>query len=725
MRVWWRLVKSVVNRCMSQLNVIQGMGEGEMPYEQLMQVQIPEYEKDKKADEFTAEFGKYIQLNTEKEKKDLDDVMELCSEYLVIDPLTIYNTSKHAETSWRAHLKKCGGCKNCARGKRRDADKYKRAVYNKLVERGDSEIVKWVDGQCDKKRGEILAYERGQMERLKLKPHQITSLYYLMKWEKEGGRETEKYKLILNFLIHGDPPGYGKTRVLCALVLCARHELESRYISLGGYTTTLVCNLFQKSSDWFCRKTKIIVPSKVIDQWKREFRLCGYSMWDGIGIQSEYTYGVNVSDYHAIKCGHGVLLYSKGQYKKVFGSHLKPTPELHNVLFMRCIIDEADTIDIPACPDIRAAHNVFVTATADCGGIKRVRNKGFLRQNFAGMNGIAYCLSIVANTEEFCKSSFKMIEPVHRVIRCMTPKVIEIVKDSISPEQLQMLNAGNISGLIEDLGGVVDSDRNIITLVTRKMETDIQDLEAKLEYIRNKSFKDESKREEQISECEAKIKSWETRIQAINERVKQLAKDECAICLCKIENPAMMPCCNHITCGGCIIASLNSKAMCPFCREDLAIKQLLILDNKRGGKGKARPAKKGKLPSKMEALRDTLARLLKNPKRRILVFSFHDKIGEHLGTFCDREGFPYEVMQGQTQALKERFASGETPLLLMHGKSSAAGIDLPWTTDIVFFHELEELYERQAIGRALRMSRKPGLSLTVHHLLYENEGNRK
>lgn len=584
--------------------------------------------------------------------------------------------------------------------------------------------------------------------KVKLRPHQLTSLQKLLDFDINKGWQDDGWKLHSNWCIYGDPPGYGKTLNLIAYMIEVRNRKLGKddiCLSLGAKTDNLVCDLYQKTGKElkFVKKTLVIVPPTVLDQWEKEFNSVGIKRHEGKKKQKEDTYMHNQKNKKLLRKGRGILLYSSGEFKTLWGN-LKSN-KMNRYLFERCIIDEADSIKIPGMPSINALYTVFVTATANLGGIMRVTNMGWLKNNFKDMNPIAYCKSIVACSEEYCTDSCKMVTPKKKIIKCASPSVIDVVSEHLTAEQMEMLNEGNTNGVIESLGGMVKTDRNIIELVTNKYRDQIMERTARLEYIKAKPYKDADSKQESIKKCEEEIAGFQTRIDSITKRIEDVKKGECSICRSVLVGATMTPCCNQLFCGQCLITAMQyKKDACPLCREKISVKELMAFSDplttaingliceivydfcdyagftrewgfqylSSRGYATAKKKEKEELPSKQESLIKLLKKLYKNKENRVMVF-YTD---EHV---MDQVGIDYEVVRGKTRKQKERFRDGDTRVMLM--KNVVAGMECPWVTHMVFYRKPSPREDKQALGRALRMSRKKDLKLRAYYLYYENE----
>ena len=64
-----------------------------------------------------------------------------------------------------------------------------------------------------------------------------------------------------------------------------------------------------------------------------------------------------------------------------------------------------------------------------------------------------------------------------------------------------------------------------------------------------------------------------------------------------------------------------------------------------------------------------------------------------------------------------KFKNNNCQVIFINSKFNSAGINLPETTDIILYHEMDDNIKQQIIGRAQRIGRKE--SLSVHNLVVD------
>jgi hypothetical protein len=390
----------------------------------------------------------------------------------------------------------------------------------------------------------------------------------------------------------------------------------------------------------------------------------------------------------------------------------------YNIVWNRVMIDEADSIKIPRMRNIQYRFLWIITATYK--NLVHRNQTGFVRNRFRDLPyHILHGITMI-NDEEYAKKSFALPDIKQEYVHCLTPHIVHALKEHIAGDVMEMINAGDINGAIVKMGGKVDSDRNIIKLITKNLRIEIKDMRAKIEYIQKKEGGDKRQKEESIKTLEAKIASKKDRIQIIKDNVSKITENNCPICYDDLDEPSMVPCCNNIFCTKCLIEWLKDKEICPMCRDPLEGSDLMkISDEDQPLLKKKKTKKKGRLFSKEK----TLVRMIeKNKKGKYLIFSNHDATFEKILRELEIKKITYRVLNGALGRVRntiDMFKKGDIRVVLLNAKYNGAGIDLSMATNIVIYHELPSEIRKQVIGRGQRVGRITPLS--VHYLKYENE----
>ena len=196
-----------------------------------------------------------------------------------------------------------------------------------------------------------------------------------------------------------------------------------------------------------------------------------------------------------------------------------------------------------------------------------------------------------------------------------------------------------------------------------------------------------------------------------------MLSDNCTICYSEIEDPVLLPCCQNVFCGKCIIKWLETSKTCPMCRSVVQLKEVIYIEkvsdkseDEEERKEQARPLSKNK------TVIDILSR---HPNHKFLICSMYDESFSAIRNELEESKMDYVEISG-TKTSRDtklrRFREGDVNIIFLNSRFNGAGINLEMVSDIILYHEMPPAIEEQVIGRALRIGRKG--DVTVHHLVY-------
>ena len=329
---------------------------------------------------------------------------------------------------------------------------------------------------------------------------------------------------------------------------------------------------------------------------------------------------------------------------------------------------------------------------------------------------------------------------------------IQVLQGIVSHDVLKMLNAGDIAGIITKLDVAVGDESNVIEMVTRKYQDDIKVKEYELRVaIENPRYNPENESISITNKRDA-IADLKRKIACIEERVKEVVN--CPICYDDFTNPAITPCCSNKFCLNCIVAALSSKSVCPMCKSELVMKNLLVISDKTKAKiagahkdkelqkkksATAAIDKKGnsyderleelriRAPdsSKYENMDKIFSINAENTVRKYLIFTeYESTLNSKITSILDKYGLTYSRIRGTGTSITNMVqtyhqADDKINVLLINSKYFGSGLNLENTSDIIILHKMQADIEMQVIGRAHRYGRKE--SLRVWKLYYQNE----
>lgn len=314
---------------------------------------------------------------------------------------------------------------------------------------------------------------------VKLFPHQLKSVEMLRQKENFNIASFHDYTFTFNFCVFADIPGYGKSYSivkLCTLDNTPEDTSGWKENTMQKVTDVDFRNehLSYESNEYYTRikTTFVLASSSIIYQWKEYFSKSNLKIKHVINIPDLQMDGSDDPK------NFDVILVSAPRYNDYIR-----LIRLKQYMFRRFVFDEPQTTNINGMLDIKAKFTIFITATPE--QLFRMRNSG--RYNF--IRGIFYHLEyrrdlfnhvIVKNDDNFVKSSFKMPETKIIIHKCINPGIIKALQNFVSSEIQVMIQAGNIKGAIEQLGGENVDDKSLIDIVTDKKKKYLKSIQEKI-----------------------------------------------------------------------------------------------------------------------------------------------------------------------------------------------------------------------------------------------------
>lgn len=350
------------------------------------------------------------------------------------------------------------------------------------------------------------------------------------------------------------------------------------------------------------------------------------------------------------------------------------------------------------------------------------------RDGVYGMAPVNYQSSrlIIHACPDFIKSSFTPPTIINENILCLTPHNIQVLNNHISPDMLERLNAGDISGALDMLGMTSHSGDSVVKAVTENLEKDLSNAKKTYEYKQSIEYSSPAAKEKALEVCVTKIASIESRISAIRERIRNATEMNCPICYNDISGAAVVPCCQQVFCFGCLCQSLQRAASCPLCRtriENIKDIQVLRDDAPENSVELTIETPKPTLLTKRDAL---LQYVTEHKDARILMFSSYDASFGALEDVLRRTDISFATLSGsqaRINKLLKDFKDGKYTLLFLNARNMGAGLNIECASHVILYHKMNAELQNQIVGRAVRLGRSA--DLTVVHLLHENEASHR
>jgi hypothetical protein len=400
------------------------------------------------------------------------------------------------------------------------------------------------------------------------------------------------------------------------------------------------------------------------------------------------------------------LIFANGAYFNIAYTYT-PLPETPPYVIERVsqLQGANANLSIPGCRHVNICRRMCAASA----------NSSTMSINAAGIQSARL---VIHSSADYIKTSFEAPAINHMNILCETPANIRVLDQFISPDMLEMLNAGDVTGALQSIGMTAHTEAEITTAVTASLKKELENAIKTLEFKKSIDYSTEQVKAKAIEVCEQKIASIQSRITAILERIKNAKQQDCPICYVEVANPAVTPCCQQLFCFSCLCESLKRVAACPLCRtriEDLKSIQVV------GSSGPVdTPAV---IPNRKLNKRDAFVKFLKeNPHAKVLMFSGYDATFNGMEAQLREENIKFATLNGSNariNKLLKEFGAGKWQTLFLNARNMGAGLNIDAATHVVLFHKMSQELEAQIIGRANRLGRTA--PITVVHLLHDNE----
>jgi hypothetical protein len=528
--------------------------------------------------------------------------------------------------------------------------------------------------------------------KLTLKPHQLTSLYQLCQLDRYCGITFDNMKISNNIGIYADIVGYGKTITFLSMISVLKNKSThwmpvNNILNSASYSILLSKNVGNIN----CIETSlIVVPNNLVSQWSNH--IDNYTDLSCEVITKDNMTKISSEEYDIIVCP-----------ASLYNDFIRLN---NNYYWNRVAFDEADTINIPNTQFVKARFLWVITGTF--ANLPNRYNRGFLKDLFNTANRSLYNIVVIKCSEDYTKQSFVLPESIVKIIECDTPVAISVLNNYIADEAYKLLKNNDINGAILALGGHLDTDTNILKIVTRNIDNKLIEYNGKLSIINTLDISSEEKIAK-IEKVRSKINQLEDKKNSIRLSILNYDKSICTICYSEITEPCILNCCKQLFCSNCIVnwLTLKPNQTCPLCRTNVSSDMIYKF-------GEQIPIKI-KLPSK----NDTVIKILleSSSDNKFILYYSKGLVVELIDLF-NQNNISYIYFKYSIEKTLDKFKN-DNKILLIDVENNFAGIEIEWATDVIIYNQLSQSIETQAIGRCQRIGRiKP---LTIWKLKYNNE----
>lgn len=599
--------------------------------------------------------------------------------------------------------------------------------------------------------------------KIELKPHQAASVYAMRQIEQKGSivienpditsdfyqivstvsmKEFSKsvFKISTDFAILGDKVGAGKSYTMLSLILSQKVPETHDNILIGNNHYSIR----MESSQSHEKVNLIIVPHTLLDQW------------DGFLKKTKLKYKrfSTEKDFDSLKQEkeHGTDFYNeKGEKTLTKKTKIKIPKEKKvnhvlakynvfllnvnkyndfNVIFnhrkwARIIIDEADTIKLPRTFIPKANFTWLMTATYNSIADKTTAT---YIGSLVGKDKALLQYFVVKNNDTFVESSFTLPVPYVYMVRTKLNIILQRFHDLIPDNVMELINAGNMQEAMDKLDCKVDTQENIISILTDKIKKNLHNLKNDLAHHKNRIADDEEAHKLTTDRLKKAIRECKEKLFDITDRIESIKSECCFICAEEFNGPVMMNCCKNIFCLACLLSSIKKNNSCPMCRSHIKSKNDYTLISNESNKKKKKKTDKVVRLCDMEK-KDALNELLKqikedDSKARVLIFSSHSHTFEKITECFKNNDMTYAELKGSETAIKTiktQYSEGEINILLLNSEKLGSGSNLQMSDYLILFNRLPTDTEKQVIGRAQRYGRKN--PLRIIYLINEMEND--
>ena len=532
--------------------------------------------------------------------------------------------------------------------------------------------------------------------KVKLYRHQLATIYKMEEFESNNLIYKNDCIIETKIGVNANITGYGKTLEKIGLIVRDKMEWNLDTPFVFQRTDIMSKNRIKQSYIKRFEKlptTLILLTPNIIGQWASEFK----------NTSLKYASILKKKDIDTIKVQeYDVILTIPAVYNILISTY-------KDYAWKRFIFDEPGHSKVPSMKEIFANFYWLVTATPNAITTMHRKCEGsFMKEilNYRWTHFEAqFSDIIIRNNPEFIKASFNMPKTIHYYYECYQP-IYNALKNFVNPKIKTMIEAGNIAGAITSLGGEITD--NIFEIIKRKRQEELVEIEAKIQIYTMRND------QENISEwADKKLKIIE-QINDIENKFKNILNEPCPICLDTIDKPLLEPNCQNIFCGACIFKWIENKNSCPLCRTTVDVSKLVYIQDENE-KIENNDVKQDKMLTKSEKIIDIIK---SRPEGRFLIFSEEQESFNIISNSLSDHNILFVEIKGHVKTIEknlEYFKSGKIKVLFLNSNTSAAGINLQETTDIILYHEMTFNNENQIIGRANRIGRN--IDLNVYHLI--------
>lgn len=457
------------------------------------------------------------------------------------------------------------------------------------------------------------------------------------------------------------PLGSGKTRMIANTI-----SLMSGQPSLTEKSFTfdiegrIICN-----TKTFNSKILIIVPVSIFPQWKEELNLWNISFYEILVPSKIKKISEIIED---------VILTTDLRTKDLYKDFIDRPYHLY------VFIDEFDTIKIDKKFHIN--NSLYYKSKVN---ISASYNEGVDPYPLKFENNVLTQFKV---TQETVDEHIELPPIIMNEVKFTLKGIFKDLENEFTPEMNRNVVSGNFVGVFGYYNlRITDGIPNLMKKIISSKEKYIKDHISLLDL---KGKKD------------AFILRVEESIENINKKLEKYMS-KCSICKSSLSGSGRSCVqCYDYCCDSCLNKSHECTACC-------AVGSVILKDTPSF--------------SRIGCMKDILNSIKSRSDlpRKVLVYCEKESLVMELSRILDTYNIWNLTLNGSSSCRNEKiskFKRADTDIFLVcNSIQNSAGINLPITTDIIIYHELDQKYDTQVIGRGQRIGRT--CSLYVHRILIE------
>ena len=527
--------------------------------------------------------------------------------------------------------------------------------------------------------------------KIKLKLHQEVLLYRVLELDDKASKTQ------MPFGIMSDKPGSGKTFVILAMIYYSIKFFNSKGANI------------------------IVIPHNIYTQW--------ISAIDNfLGKTLKYICLIEYNEINQLYTNSSILYnYDIIITTPVMYDIFAGTINSLGLYVRRIFFDEADTMKNILTNSINSQMTWFISAS-----ISSVFDPISMKAKIGKYE--LYLPNLLTNEcwceSEFIDSNIKLPKPNYEKFVCKDFYIDFIIVNILDLENLKYINGLDYSNIRQECGGnLIKTNQEIVKLLYLYSNKMISDSDAIL--------KDLEKNRVEAPDTKAKTIRKKQIYTQRQEKIKFLARkyNLCIECFDYIEQLlCKKSLCNDIICDNCwnLKYEKNKSQICLTCNkihtketwEDVKIHH----DNnikKFISKSKSKYNKFFVLDNILEVC-----------GKKVIVYSEFRGLNNYLKNYSIDMSIKFEELNGGNIKEIDKILisfkdNDDVKILLIDNAYFGVGLNIEYTTDIIFFHNVDEKIKTQLIGRAQRFGRKSKLNIwEIKHLnedskSYESIKNQK